>query len=63
MQSRRLKAAARSRSLALRVDRAAESRSALALIVLLSLATLCVVSTTSALSPDRATENRALASP
>ena len=44
----------RTRSLALRVDRTADNRFALALIMLLSVATVSVLATTSALSRHHA---------
>jgi len=50
MQITRPNGASRTRSLALRIDRTEENRLALALVLLLSLATLTVLATTSALS-------------
>jgi hypothetical protein len=53
MQLTRPKSVYRTQSLAMRVDRAGENRFAVALIAILSLATLSVLATTSALSPTR----------
>jgi hypothetical protein len=54
MQSTRTRSGSRTRSLTLRVDRASERRFALALITLMSLATISVLATTSALSRQHA---------
>ncbi len=63
MELRPSKHADRTRSLALRVDRGRESRLALALIMLLSLATLSVLAATRALSQHHASELATLTSP
>ena len=63
MQPPMLKSARRTPSLALRVDRAGESRRALALIMLLSLATMSVLATTSAMSHHHARQVFTLTSP
>ena len=60
MQPTISKSARRTPSLALRVDRAGESRRALALIMLLSLATMSVLATTSAMSQHHARDREML---
>ena len=63
MPSTPSKTSRRIRSLALRADPARESRFALGLIVLIGLATISVLATTSALSHHHASERLGLASP
>jgi hypothetical protein len=53
----------RTRTLTLRVDRASENRFALALVMLLTVATISVLATTSALSRHHASELLILTSP
>ena len=63
MQTMSSKSVRRTRSLALRVDRASENRFALALIMLLAFATVSVLASTSALSRHHASELLILTSP